>query len=117
MPSYSQSSKDKLSTCDPELIRLFNEVIKKYDCTIIEGNRSMERQKELFREGKTKTLGSKHLESPSRAVDVMAYPINWNDTLGQHRFATHVYQIAMDLNIKIKWGGTWSFYDAPHWQL
>ena len=78
----------------------------------------MERQEELFKTGKTKTLGSKHLYSPSRAVDVMPYPIDWDDRLGQHEFATKVYQKAIELGIKVKWGGNFkTFYDAPHWEL
>ena len=118
MPSFSQSSKDKLDTCHPDLIRLFNEVIKEYDCSILEGHRDMERQKQLFRDKKTKTLASKHLYEPSRATDVMAYPIRWDDIQGQHEFATKVYMIAMVLGIRVKWGGNFkTFYDSPHWEL
>lgn len=117
MPSFSQSSKDKLATCESDLQKLFNEVIKTRDCTILEGHRDMERQKELFREGKTTTLGSRHLSSPSAAVDVMPYPIDWDDRLGQHEFATFVYDTAMKLGVSVNWGGSWkTFYDAPHWQ-
>lgn len=118
MPSFSQSSKDKLATCHSDLQRLFSEVISKYDCSVLEGHRTMERQKELFREGKSKTLGSNHLSVPSNAVDVMPYPIDWDDTEGQRVFANHVYQIAMDLDIRVRWGGEFkNFYDAPHWEL
>ena len=118
MPSFSKSSQDKLDTCHPDLIRLFNEVVKRTDCSILEGHRTMERQKELFRDGKSKTLGSKHLTQPSVAVDVMPYPIKWEDTLGQHKFAVTVLQTALEMGIKVKWGGTWrSFYDSPHYQL
>lgn len=118
MARFSVRSMDKLATCHRQLIELFNEVIKTYDCTILEGHRNMERQKKLFRDGKTKTLGSNHLSFPSRAVDVMPYPIDWNDTLGQHKFATHVYRTAISLGIKVRWGGNFkTFYDAPHWEL
>lgn len=118
MARFSTRSMDKLSTCEDDLITLFNEVIKTYDCTVLEGHRDMERQKELFRSGKTKTLGSNHLSFPSRAADVMPYPIDWADQLGQHRFATHVYNTAMSLGIKVRWGGNFkNFYDSPHWEL
>ena len=118
MNVFSSSSEDKLATCHPDLIRLFNAVLKDEDCTIIEGHRSMERQKQLFRDGKSKTLASNHLSVPSNAVDVMPYPIDWEDALGQHKFATIVYRKAIELNIKVRWGGNFkSFYDAPHWEI
>jgi peptidoglycan L-alanyl-D-glutamate endopeptidase CwlK len=78
----------------------------------------MERQKELYREGKTKTLGSNHLPLPSKAADVMPYPIDWEDIAGQHEFATKVYAKAMELGIRVRWGGNFkTFYDAPHWEI
>lgn len=117
MPEFSIKSKEKLNTCNEDLKRLFNEVIKYHDCTIIEGHRTMERQKELYREGKSKTLESNHLPLPSNAVDVMPCPIKWDDLEGQHMFATYVYNKAMELGIRVRWGGNFkSFYDAPHWE-
>ena len=78
----------------------------------------MERQKELFRDGKSKTLGSNHLSLPSKAVDVMPYPIQWDDIEGQHMFATAVFSKAMEMGIRVRWGGSFkSFYDAPHWEI
>ena len=40
MPKFSQDSFSKLSTCHPDLQVLFYEVIKYYDCTILEGYRN-----------------------------------------------------------------------------
>lgn len=118
MPSFSQSSKDKLETCDYRLQKLFNEVIKHRDCTILEGHRSYTRQKELYDTGKSKTMESRHLGFPSGAVDVMPYPIDWEDIQGQKEFALFVYETAMDLGIIAHWGGMFNnFYDAPHWQV
>lgn len=118
MPEFSKKSKENLNTCEEDLKRLFCEVIKYHDCTILEGHRSMERQKELFRDGKSKTLGSNHLSLPSKAVDVMPYPIQWDDIEGQHMFATAVFSKAMEMGIRVRWGGSFkSFYDAPHWEI
>ena len=117
MPSFSKSSKDKLETCDYRLQKLFNEVIKDWDCTVIEGHRSFERQRALVKEGKSKTMNSRHLSFPSAAIDVMPYPIKWDDELGQKDFANYVYQTAINLGITVHWGGMWKFYDAPHWQV
>ena len=118
MPSFSSSSLSKLGTCHLDLQRLFSAVVKEVDCTILEGHRTMERQKELFRTGKSKTLASRHLGDPSIAVDVMPYPIDWEDRERQKDFAICVYQKAIELGIKVRWGGTFrGFYDSPHWEL
>ena len=119
MPSFSKSSKEKLESCDYRLQKLFNEVIKHRDCSILEGHRSYERQKALFEADppKTKTMNSRHCSFPSAAVDVMPYPIKWDDFEGQKKFALFVYDTAMKLGIVVHWGGMWDFYDAPHWQV
>ena len=39
MPRFSTRSKSRLHTCDERLVKLFNEVVKHFDCTIIEGHR------------------------------------------------------------------------------
>lgn len=118
MPKFSTKSQEKLNTCHPDLIKLFEDVIQYRDCTILEGHRTRERQEQLLIEGKTKTLKSNHLYTPSLAVDVMPYPIDWEDTEEQHKFATFVYSRAMVLGIKVRWGGNFKgFYDAPHWEI
>ena len=52
MPKFSKESLDKLATCDARLQKVFNEVIKHVDCTIIEGHRGQETQDEYYRTGK-----------------------------------------------------------------
>ena len=136
MPRFSQRSKDRLDTCHPDLVRLFTEVIKHYDCTILEGQRTPERQAELVRQGKSKTLKSKHLATPlSMAVDAIPYPIEWNRR-GQERmrhFSGFVFGVASQLGMadRLRWGGDWdgdvwtkrdglrdqSFMDLPHYEL
>lgn len=39
MPKYSKNSLSKLDTCHCELQELFHQVIKEFDCTILEGSR------------------------------------------------------------------------------
>ena len=130
MPKFSRRSKAHLDTCDPRLIRLFSEVVKHYDCTILEGQRTEERQRELVATGKSKTLFSKHLAQPlSMACDVMPFPIRW-DRVGAERarhFAGFVFGVASQLGIEgLRWGGDWdgdrdlrdqSFMDLPHYEL
>ena len=129
MPSFSGRSKERLNTCDPKIRKVFNEVIKHVDCTILEGVRTLDRQKELVRTGKSKTLKSKHLPGPdglSRAVDVAPYPIDWNNKERFYLFAGFVKGIAAEMGIKLRLGADWdgdfttrdqTFHDLPHFEL
>ena len=128
MPKFSKKSKAKLNTCDKRLIELFNKVVKKFDCTIIEGHRSKDRQNKLFDEGKSKLQypNGKHNATPSMAVDVAPYPIDWNDRERFTYFAGYVVGIAYQMRLKIRWGGDWdmdtqvkdnNFDDLPHFEI
>lgn len=120
MPSFSQSSLSKLSTCDLRLQKIFLEVIKHRDCTIICGHRNKEDQDKAVFEGKSKAVypNSNHNKSPSLAVDVMPYPINWNDREGLKHFSEFVKGVAAGLQINVRWGGDFqSFFDGPHWEV
>lgn len=129
MPKFSKKSLAKLETCHPDLRRLFHEVIKNVDCTIIEGVRSEQTQIEYVRTGKSKTMNSKHLEQAdgySHAADVMVYPIDWNNWKRNYLFAGYVKGIADKLGIDLRMGSDWdgdmdptdqSFHDLPHFEL
>lgn len=120
MAKFSNLSKRRLSTCDVRLQELFNEVIKGFDCTILCGHRGKEEQDKAYAEGNSKLLfpHSKHNKMPSKAVDVMKYPIEWSDDKENYQFAKYVKKRAKLLGIKVIWGGDFhSFYDAPHWEL
>ncbi len=107
MPIYSRFSKGNLSTCHPNLQDLFNEVIKHFDCKVLEGHREAERQARLLASGRSKTLKSKHLLIPSRAVDVIPYPVDWRDLNRMRFFAGFVLGVASQMGINIRWGGDW----------
>lgn len=125
MPYYSETSKQRLSTCHPDLQRLFGVVIKHRDCTIIEGRRSDERQNALYREGLTNARAgqSAHNHDPSFAVDVMPYHptkphIRWDDSDTTIEFANFVLGVAAGLGIALEWGGHWkAIIDCPHYEL
>lgn len=128
MRRFSEKSLEKLGTCDGRLQRLFNAVIIEHDCTVIEGHRTKELQDEYFRTGKSKKKwpDGKHCSTPSKAVDVMPYPINWSDREGIKTFAAAVLAEAETQGIKIRWGGDWDqdgssddekFFDGPHYEL
>lgn len=136
MPSFGQKSKDKLKTCHPDLQRVMEEAIKEYDFTVIYGQRSVEEQFELYKKGREfkdgqwvkvgatvtnldgKTKKSMHNYSPSLAVDIAPYPIDWNDLKRFKEMADVVKKAAEKLGVKIAWGGDWkSFKDYPHVEL
>ena len=120
MPRFSLESLKKLSTCDNQLQTLFHEVIKDFDCTIICGHRNEADQNKAFADGKSKLKwpDSKHNTSPSKAVDVVPYPVDWLNIRSFERLNMVVNRKAIDLGIGIDWGGDWKkFRDYPHYQL
>lgn len=126
MPRYSARSRGHLETCHKDLRRLFDRVIEIWDCTILEGHRSTERQAQLVREGKSKVTISKHNYRPSLAVDVAPYPIDWENTERFVEFGLFVLKLAKEMEIAIRWGGDWdgdgdltdqSFNDLVHFEI
>ena len=128
MPRFGKRSKERLATCEKDLQMVFNEVIKHVDCSVLEGHRSAERQDKLYDEGKTKVRypNGRHSSSPSRAVDVTPYPVDWADRERQTLFAGFVLGVANQMGIKLRWGGDWDqdfevkdnrFDDFPHFEL
>ena len=113
---YSAKSKAILSTVDARLQKLFNEVIKYYDVSIIEGKRDIETQKRYLQEGKSKTLKSKHLNG--LAVDVGVYPLDFNNINSFCELARCVKTIATQQGLEIIWGGDWkTFKDYVHFEI
>ncbi|MBN2747497.1 MAG: hypothetical protein JXR34_12285 [Bacteroidales bacterium] len=147
MPDYSQKSQHLLATAHLDLQIVFNEVIKTWDCTVLYGHRSQKEQFELFKNGREwdglvwKETGvtvtdkdgyqnkSDHNYIPSRAVDVVPYPIDWKDTKRMIRFIGFVQGVAARLKAEgrithdIISGADWDndtymtdhqFTDLPH---
>lgn len=136
MYKFSKRSRDNLASADMKLQTLFNEVIKKIDCTVICGERTIEEQFELYKKGRLfkdgkwvkvgatvtnidgKLKKSKHNYSPSKAVDVVPYPLDWNDLNSFKKLGEVVKATAKELDIEISWGGDWiSFKDYPHYEI
>lgn len=120
MPSFSNRSMNKLLSCDARLQRLMNEVVKHFDCRIEDGYRSQADQEQAFDSGNSKAHygQSKHNVMPSLAVDVIPYPVNWEDTDRIYEFAGFVKATAIQMGIRIRWGGNFkNFFDSPHFEL
>ena len=128
MYKFGRKSRERLSTCDDKLQKVFNEVIKYVDCSVLEGHRDERKQEQYFQEGKTKVrypMG-RHNSKPSRAVDVVPYPVDWNDRERFHLFSGFVLGLARGMGITLRWGGDWNmnfevddnkFDDFPHFEL
>lgn len=134
MPGFSQRSRANLGECHPDLQTLFAEIVKHFDCAVIEGHRPQEEQDRAFHGGKS-TLrwpDSKHNKTPSMAADVAPWPVDWNDTKRFYWFGGFVLGVAAklhdggDMAHRVRWGGDWdgdttwkdqSFHDLPHFEL
>lgn len=128
MPKLGKRSKTNLSQAHPLLQELFEEVIKHYDCSIIQGHRDQETQDKYYHAGQSKLKypQSKHNKQPSLAVDAVPYPIDWKDYKRFYYFGGLVIGIAKTMGIDIRWGGDWdsdnefkdqTFHDTPHFEL
>ena len=128
MPNFAKRSRERLDSCHRDLRMVFNEVIKHVDCSILEGHREKERQNQLFDEGKSKVLypDGRHNDYPSNAVDVVPYPVNWEDRERMTLFAGFVLGVANQMGITLRWGGDWDsdfevqdnkFDDFPHFEV
>jgi len=122
MYSYSNKSSERLNTCDSRLIDIFNEVIKYYDNTILEGHRDRDTQNHAYDMGHSKVEfpNSKHNRYPSAAVDAAPWPIPenwgeaWKDRVKFYELAAIVKFVAASKGIKIRWGGDWDS-DGDYW--
>jgi peptidoglycan L-alanyl-D-glutamate endopeptidase CwlK len=128
MPRFGKRSIGRLQTCDQKLQELFYEVVKHFDCSVIEGHRGEERQNKAHAEGKSKLKypNGKHNQTPSIAVDVAPYPIDWSDRDRFHYFGGFVLGVAKEMGMNIRWGGDWNqdtqtkdnkFDDLVHFEI
>lgn len=113
-------SKQRLKGVHPDLVRVVKRAIEitEVDFTVLEGMRTLERQRELVNKGASKTMNSRHLTG--HAVDLGAWvdgTISW-DWPHYHKIADAMKQAAEELSVAISWGGDWDgFPDGPHFQL
>lgn len=113
-----ERSRKNLQGVHPDLVKVVERAIQitEQDFTVIEGLRTVERQKDLLARGFTKTMNSRHITG--HAVDIAPYPINWDDRERFRNVSKAVKQAAKELGVAIVWGGDWKgSWDMPHYQL
>ena len=69
-------------------------------------------------------LDSKHVTG--KAVDLVPYPVDWNDLSKFDQVAKAMFAAAKELGVSIRWGADWDNdgnyrekgeYDSPHFEL
>lgn len=115
-----QRSLSRLEGVHPDLVRVVKKTaaMSSLDFTVLEGLRTLARQKQLMELGATKTMNSRHLTG--HAVDLapmVGGTVRWDWPL-YHQLADIVKSAAKAENVPIQWGGDWrTFKDGPHWEL
>ena len=137
MYSLSQRSIDSLKGVHPKLAILMGVSImdSPVDFTITDGVRTIEQQKALYAQGRTKsgevvtnadgvTLKSNHqakADGCGHAVDLYPYcngAVQFNDVAKLKKIAEHIKATAQKLGYAVEWGGDWtSIKDYPHFEL
>jgi len=128
MYKFSKRSEGNLKHLDTRLEKICREAIKLMNFSVIEGYRNEERQNHLHDIGfsKLKYPHSKHNSMPSRAVDIVPFPVDWNDRERFQHLAGIMFGIAHGMGVKLRFGGDWdgdksftdqTFHDLAHFEL
>lgn len=143
MYQLSKRSLERLNGVDDKLVKVIKRAIEKsrQDFSVTEGLRSHEQCCINYGKGRTAAqctakgvparyaqpaaskvtwlndpFKSKHADG--KAVDLVPYPVDWNDLNKFAAIAQAMKQAARELNISIQWGGDWKVNkDYPHFEL
>ena len=120
MLKLSARSEQRLTGVHPDLVRVVRRALEvsAVDFAVVEGLRTVERQRELFAAGASRTMNSRHITG--HAVDlapVIGGEIRWDwpafaPLIGAMR------QAATELGVSVVHGADWkTFKDGPHHEL
>ncbi|MEY4475797.1 MAG: M15 family metallopeptidase [Plesiomonas shigelloides] len=118
---FGQISEHNLRGIHPDLVLIVRRalILSTLDFRVIEGIRTLERQRQLVRNGRSRTLNSRHLTG--HAVDLAPMinnQIPWEDWSAFYRIAKTMKQAAQQMELPLQWGGDWKkFKDGPHFEL
>lgn len=105
----SNRSRDRLEGVHPHLVGVIHHAIHltQVDFTVLEGVRSVERQRQLVAKGASRTMLSRHLSG--HAVDLGAWiagNVSW-DWGFYYEIAAAMREAAMGAGVPLEWGGVW----------
>jgi peptidoglycan L-alanyl-D-glutamate endopeptidase CwlK len=136
--TFGPSSATKLAGCDDSLQRVARRALGYgiMDFAVTEGPRTLEKQQEEFRNGRSQIDGisklSMHQHQPSKAMDLMPFPAEvngvnvWKDPQRFSVLAGLVLAAAKEEGVALRWGGDWdgdgnnadsNLHDLPHFEL
>jgi peptidoglycan L-alanyl-D-glutamate endopeptidase CwlK len=132
-------SLSRLEGVHPDLVKVVKRAIEitEQDFMVLEGVRTLARQKQLYTQGRTKpgkkvtwTLNSNHFINKTtgygHAVDLVPYPVDWNDLSKFDAMSEAMFAAAEEVCVKIRWGADWDQdgnprergeTDSPHFEL
>ena len=128
-----KTSLARLKGVDECLVKVVKRAIEisEIDFTVMEGVRTLDRQRELYAQGRTApgkivtwTMKSRHIEG--KAVDLVPYPLDWNDIEKFNKIKDAMFQAAREQDVNLRWGADWDGdgkyrekgeYDSPHFEL
>lgn len=115
--SWGLRSHQNMSGVHHDLREVMNRAIQlsKVDMVIIEGLRSKARQQQLFNQGHTRTLNSRHITG--HALDVVPWingEISW-DWTNYYPVADAILKAAKEVEVPIVWGGAWNLRPFNQW--
>lgn len=147
----SQKSLDKLKGVDERLVKVVKRAIEisPIDFMVLEGVRSKEQCMINYGKGRTAAqcsakgvpakyanpsaakvtwlnnpFASKHYDG--KAVDLVPYPVDWNDLKKFDVISKAMFAAAKELNVNIRWGADWDKdgksrergeSDSPHFEI
>lgn len=136
-----QGSLARLEGVHPDLVRVVMRAAAiataAEDFTVLEGVRTIERQRQLYAQGRTApgkvvtwTMNSNHFRNAKtgfgHAVDLAPFPIDWNDIARFDRLGLLMFRAASIEKVSIRWGADWDRdgkprergeSDSPHFEL
>lgn len=133
----SNRSLNRLEGVNQDLVKVVKRAIEisEVDFMVVEGLRTLERQKQLYAQGRTTagkvvtwTMKSKHIDG--LAVDIAPCnpdgSIDWNTHSKFDKMSKAMFEAAKELGVKIRWGKDWNMNgivgekgetDSPHFEL
>lgn len=131
---FSAASEKQLATCEPDLAKVLRAALARgvMDFSVIEGHRGKAAQNRAYAKGASQRQwpNGEHNALPSKAADIMPYPVDWSDKAANIQrccvLAGIVLAEAARLGIGIRWGGDWNmdgdtrdehFRDYGHFEL